>query len=332
MVWIKAIAAATAAVISIGVFTTAAALAAPGDPGATLTRAKDDLAPLLKSRQLVAGDTWRQTVRVKGYRQIKLQLKQGSGAFRTVKTYKVPKNGKVKLSRTFPDPGGFSMRSIAVPDGKGRPVKGKPFIITVVAKRYQGTFGGERSSSTSWNGTITYFYQERDPVINRPWNDGTTHYTGIDGSVTWRFDASSLNLDTGVVNVSRRNCTASPNTGEIAVSALSANLTVEDDVDRTYNGRRYRVDVTAVSTPQFEYTCDYLRLDDFDNEIWVPETRQSSVNFGPNGGDLLTNSLSVAATGVDGQYTKSFSGPLVGDINRPPEAITNRWFWNLTPG
>ncbi len=328
--WTKALGAVTVVAIAAtgGLVTNAAAT--PDDSGSTLSRAKDDLAPLLKSRQLVAGDTWRQTVRVKGYKSIALQLKQGSGPFRTVKTYKVPKNGKVKLSRTFPDPGGFSMRSIAVPEGKGRPVKGKPFIITVVAKRYQGTFGGERSSSTTWNGTITYFYQERDPVINRPWNDGSTHYTGIDGSVTWRFDASSLNLDTGVVFVSRRNCTASPNTGQIPASSLSANLTVEDDVDRTYNGRRYRVDINAQPTPKFDYTCEYLELDDFDNEIWVPKTRQSSLQFGPNGGDLLTNSLSVDATGVDGQYTKSPTAPLVGDVNRPPEAITNRWFWNLT--
>ncbi len=330
--WTKAIGAVAVVAIAAtgGLVTTAAAT--PADSGTSLSRAKNDLAPLLKSRKLVAGDTWRQTVRVKGYKSIALQLKQGSGPFKTVKTYKVPKSGKVKLSRTFPEPGGFSMRSIAVPEGKGRPVKGKPFIITVVAKSYQGTFGGERSSSTTWNGTITYFYQERDPVINRPWNDGSTHYTGIDGSVTWRFDASSLNLDTGVVGVSRRNCIASPNTGEIPVSSLSANLTVEDEVDRTYNGRRYRVDVTATSTPKFQYTCDYLEVDDFDNEIWVPRTRESSVNFGPNLGDMLTNSLSVDATGVDGQYTKSFSAPLVGDVNRPPEAITNRWFWNLTAG
>ncbi len=48
-------------------------------------------------------------------------------------------------------------------------------------------------------------------------------------------------------------------------------------------------------------------------------------------GDLLTNSLSVNATGVGGRYTKSLSAPLVGDINRQPEAVTNRWYWNLTP-
>ena len=52
--------------------------------------------------------------------------------------------------------------------------------------------------------------------------------------------------------------------------------------------------------------------------------------FGPNLGDLLTNGLSVDATGVSGQYTKNLAAPLVGDINRPAEAVTNRWYWNLT--
>ena len=46
----------------------------------------------------------------------------------------------------------------------------------------------------------------------------------------------------------------------------------------------------------------------------------------------MTNSLSVNATGVGGRYTKSLSAPLVGDINRPPEAVTNRWYWNLAAG
>ncbi|MCU0279734.1 MAG: hypothetical protein MUE31_12700 [Candidatus Nanopelagicales bacterium] len=323
MVWTKAVGAAMAvAIASTGCLVPAAYAHIPDS---TLSRAKDDLAPLLKARTLVAGDTWRQKVKVKGYKQIKLQLKQGSGPFKTVKTYKVPKSGKVKLSRTFPTPGGFSMRSIAVPEGKGRPVKGKPFIITVVAKRYAGTFGGEDGSGTSWDGSITYFYQERDPITNQPWGDDSVHYTGIEGTVTWRYNASVLNGST------RRNCSASPDTGQLSVDSLSAFVTVDQSIDREYKGRRYSVDVNAQQTPRIQYTCDYRELDENLNEIWVPETRETSLQFGPNGGDLLTNGLSVNATGVAGQYTKSLSDPLVGDVNRPPESLNNRWYWNLTP-
>ena len=64
----------------------------------------------------------------------------------------------------------------------------------------------------------------------------------------------------------------------------------------------------------------------------MAETREAGLTFGPNLGDLLTNGLSVDATGVAGRYTKSLAAPLVGDINRPPEAVTNRWYWNLTAG
>ena len=145
MAWNKMIVmAAAAAVATTPVMLGAPAVATEGSP-ATL-QAKNDLAPLLKTRQLIAGDTWRQTVRVKDYRQIKLQVKSGSGPFRTVKSYKVPKNGKVKLSRTFSTPGQYSLRSIAVPDGAGRDVKSRPVIITVFARQYQGTFGGEQNS------------------------------------------------------------------------------------------------------------------------------------------------------------------------------------------
>ena len=107
--------------------------------------------------------------------------------------------------------------------------------------------------------------------------------------------------------------------GHSQVSSLSANLTVEDEVDKTYNGRRYQVDayVPSGSTPKIRYTCDYLELDDFDNEISVPKTRETSLRFGPNLGDLPTNSLSVSATGVDGQYPKSLSAP-VGRRHQPP--------------
>lgn len=325
MVCKEALGVTTAVVLATSGIIAAPSLAAPTAPHLSLVRAKDDLAPLLKSRQLVTGDTWRQTVKIKGYQQIKLQLKQGSGKFKTVKTYKVPKSGKVKLSRTFPKPGAFSMRSIAVPKGKGRPVKGKPFIITVVAKRYVGTFGGDQRSGTSWEGSITYFYQERDPITNQKWGDGAVHYTGIEGTVTWRYDASVLNGPT------RRNCSASPDTGQLSIDALSAFLTVDQDVDPQYKGRRYSVDVTAPQTPTIDYTCEYLEYDIDLGEIWVPDTRQTSLQFGPNGGDLLTNGLSVNATGVAGQFTKSLADPLVGDVNRPPESVNNRWYWNLTP-
>jgi hypothetical protein len=40
----------------------------------------------------------------------------------------------------------------------------------------------------------------------------------------------------------------------------------------------------------------------------------------------------VDATGVGGRYTKSLSAPLVGDVNHPAEAISNRWYWNLATG
>lgn len=309
-------------VAAASVATTPVVLAAPvaaTDNGPATLQGKNDLAPLLKTRQLIAGDTWRQTVRVKGYKQIKLQVKSGSGPFRTVKNYKVPKNGKVKLSRTFATPGQYSLRSIAIPAGAGRDVKSKPVIITVFARQFEGTFGGEQGSGTSWSGSITYQYQERDPIINTPWNDGAIHYTGIAGTVTWNYDPSSLN---GGI---RRNCVA-PSSGQLDVSSMVTGMTVQKDTDETYNGRRYDLNVYVSPTPRITYTCEY-----FDGENWVPETREASVGFGPNQGDLLTNSLSVDATGVGGRYTKSLSAPLAGDINRPPEAVTNRWYWNLTP-
>ncbi len=320
----RTLAAVVAAFLAASTVATATpAVATQSGPGTI--QAKSDLAPLLKTRQLVAGDTWRQTVRVRGYRQIKLQVKTGSGPFRTVKTYKVPKNGKVKLSRKFATPGKYSLRSIAIPDGAGRDVKSRPVIITAFARQYQGSFGGEQNSGTSWNGTITYQYQERDPVINTPWNDGAIHYTGIEGTVTWNYDASVLN---GGI---RRNCSTTQGSGQLDVSSLDASMTVEKANDDTYKAHRYDLTVFVSPTPRISYTCEYLDFDIDGNEIWVPETRETGLTFGPNLGDLLTNSLSVDATGVGGRYTKSLSAPLVGDINRPPEAVTNRWFWNLTP-
>ncbi|MFN8183109.1 MAG: hypothetical protein U0R23_01655 [Candidatus Nanopelagicales bacterium] len=306
---------ATVAIVAL-VLTGAPAVMAQGH--AAVLQGKNDLAPLLKTRQMVAGDTWRQTVRVKGYRQIKLQVRS-SGPFRTVKTYKVPKNGRVKLSRTFSTPGQYALRSVAVPDGAGRDVKSRPVIITVFARQYQGTFGGEQGSGTTWNGSITYQYQERDPVTNSKWNDGAVHYTGVAGTLTWNYDASVLN---GGI---RRNCSAAPNSGQLDVGSLDASMTVEQRDDKTYKARRYDLNVYVSPTPRISYTCEY-----FDGEFWVPETRETSLQFGPNLGDLLTNGLSVDATGVSGQYTKNLAAPLVGDINRPAEAVTNRWYWNLT--
>jgi hypothetical protein len=294
------------------------AAGAPASSGPAALAAKDKLTPLLKTRQLIAGDTWRQTVRVKGYRQIKLQVRTGSGAFRTVKSYKVPKNGRVKLARTFATPGQYQLRSIAIPDGAGRDVKSRPVLITVFARQYQGTFGGEQNSGTSWNGSITYQYQQRDPVTNAAWGDGAIHYTGIAGTVTWNYDASVLN---GGI---RRNCSAAPSSGQLDVGALDATMTVEETPDDKYKARRYDLNVYVTPTPRISYTCEY-----FDGEFWEAETRETSLSFGPNSGDLLTNGLSVDATGVAGRYTTSLAAPLVGDINRPPEAVTNRWYWDL---
>ncbi len=313
----RTLATAVAALVAASGAMAATPALASQDPPRSI-QAKDDLAPLLKTRELVAGDTWRQTVRVAGYRQIKLQVKSGAGRFRTVSTYKVPKNGRVKLSHTFATPGQYLLRSLAVPDGKGKSVTSKPVIVTAVAKRYQGTFGGEQSSGTSWNGSVTFFYQERDPITNQRWQDGAVHYTGIEGAVTWNYNASVLN---GGI---RRNCTSDPSTGQVAWDSVDASMTVQRAVDETYKGRQYDLAIYVSPTPTFSYTCEY-----FDGEFWETQTRQASLQFGPNTGDLLTNSLSVAATGVNGRYTTSWSAPLVGDINRPPEAITNRWYWDL---
>lgn len=319
------LATAVAVIAPIGIVMPPATAAETG-ASMTMARVSDDLAPVLKTVQLVAGDTWRTKVGAKGFRQVKLQIKAASGPFRTVKTYRVPKKGRVKIVRAFPKAGVFLARTIAIRAGAGRDVKSKPVLITVVAKRYQGTFGGDHKSGTSWSGTVTYFYQERDPVTNQRWNDGAVHYTAVEGSVTWNYDASVLN---GGI---RRNCSAAPSTGQMGIDALDANMTVEQDVDKTYKGRRYDLNVYVVSAPRIQYTCEYLDYDIDGNPIWVPETRETSLQFGPNGGDLLTNSLSLDATGVSGRYTKSLSAPLVGDINHPAEAITNRWYWNLTTG
>lgn len=300
------------------------------DAAASLTagRVSDGLAPLLKMAQLVSGDTWTSKVRVKGFKEVKLQIKAAKGPFRTVKTYRVPKSGVVKIVRAFPKPGLYQARTIAVREGAGRDVKSKAVLITVVAKRYQGTFGGDHGSGTSWTGAVTFFYQERDPVTNQPWAPGAVHYTAIDGSVTWNYDASVLNGPT------RRNCSAAPSTGQIGMDSLDATMTVEQEVDKTYKGRRYdlNIDVLSGRAPRIQYTCEYLDYDMDDNVIWVPSTRDYSLEFGPNGGELLVNSLSVNATGVDGRYTKSPSAPLVGDINHPAEAIASRWYWNLATG
>lgn len=320
MKWNTSIVVTTAAVVAATPFMiTAPALAGPSGP-ATI-QAKDDLVPLLKTRQLIAGDTWRQTVKVKGYKQIKLQVKSGSGPFRTVKTYKVPKNGKVKLSNKFASPGQYSLRSIAVPAGKGRDVKSRPVIITAFARQYKGTFGGEQNSGTSWSGPITFQYQERDPVINTPWDDGAVHYTGIEGTVNWNYDATVLH------NENRRNCSAAPSSGSFSVDGLNTSLQVQEDPDDTYKARRYDLDVFVSPTPRISVTCEF-----FDGESWEFRTNETSLLFGPNVGDLLTNSLSVGATGVAGRYTGNLAAPLVGDINRPPEAVTNRWYWDLTAG
>jgi hypothetical protein len=320
MEWTRALGVAAVAVIAS---TGAGAASAPAVTGPAVLVAKNDLAPLLKTRQLVAGDTWRQTVRVKGYRQIKLQVKSGSGPFRTVKSYKVPRNGRVKLAHTFAKPGQYSLRSIAVPDGAGRDVKSRPVIVTAFARQYQGTFGGEQDSRTSWNGSITYQYQQRDPVTNAAWGDGAIHYTGVAGTVQWKYDASVL------IGGTRRNCSAAPSSGQFDVDALDATMTVQEKPDGAYKARRYDLNVYVAPTPRISSTCEYPELDDDFNEIWVPQTRETSLTFGPNLGDLLTNGLSVDATGVPGRYTKSLAAPLVGDINRPAEAVTNRWSWNL---
>jgi hypothetical protein len=136
--------------------------------------------------------------------------------------------------------------------------------------------------------------------------------------VRWNYDVSVLN---GGI---RRNCSAPISSGEFSIDALSADLQVQEEPDDTYKGRRYDLSVFVSPTPRIEYTCEY-----FDGEFWEPETREATLQFGPNLGDLLTNSLSVDATGVAGRYTKDLAAPLVGDINRPPEAVTNRWYWNL---
>ncbi len=97
------------------------------DAAASLTagRVSDGLAPLLKMAQLVSGDTWTSKVRVKGFKEVKLQIKAAKGPFRTVKTYRVPKSGVVKIVRAFPKPGLYQARTIAVRGrGSGREVEG----------------------------------------------------------------------------------------------------------------------------------------------------------------------------------------------------------------
>ena len=269
---------------------------------------------------LVAGEKWRAKLRAKGSKEVKLQIK-ASGPFRTVKTYRLKKSGRVTVAHKFASPGSFKARVIAVAPGAGKDVKSKPVTITVLAYRYQGTFGGTHTSGTSWDGTVSYYYEVRDPYTNTPWQDGMVHYTAIDGTVTWQYDPSVLNGPT------RRNCSATPLSGQLALDMLDANMTVDEDVS-DYGGRRYRLNVTVPSdmSPRIEYTCQYESLD------WASETRTTSLQFGPNSGDLLTNSLSVDATGIDGQYVRNPAAPLVGDIRNPPEAITNRWYWNLAAG
>ena len=55
----------------------------------------------------------------------------------------------------------------------------------------QGTFTGVNVTGLvklTWNGTITYRYQQSDPIINVPWRDGV-HYAAVDGSLSWSASA-----------------------------------------------------------------------------------------------------------------------------------------------
>lgn len=270
---------------------------------------------------LVAGDTWSRGVKVAGgKREIKLQVKAG-GPFRTVKTYRTKANGKVTVKRTFPTPGAFRVRLILVGQGGDKDVRTRPVAITVVASAYAGTFGGEHTSGTRWSGDLRYQFQARDPVTNQPWNDGQVHYTPIEGTVSWQFETA------GLTNANRRDCSATPSAGVLPVDQLDGSLEIATEAQA--QGRPYRLslDVPIGKSPVVQLTCEYLVPDPDNGDTWEPRTSPYSLDFGPEGDILLTNALSVAATGVGGQFTKG--GSLTGDITRPAEALTNRWYWDL---
>ncbi len=318
----------TAAVAALALTCFAPATATPATTGSTLAAASPVRGWSTAPVTIVAGDTWSRSVRVKaGKREVKLQVKQG-GPFRTVKTYRSKSNGRLTVSRTFRSAGVASIRLVVVGEGADKDVKTRSVPVSIVAKQYQGTFGGDHTSGTRWSGEITYFFQDRDPVTNQPWSDGQVHYTPIDGSVSWQYDPSVNNGPT------RRNCSAAPAAGVMPVAALDGQVVVDRQLDPQYKAYRYDLDLSVPggTSPSVQLTCEYLEPDPDLGDVWVSKTRPISLQFAGESNILLTNTLSVAATGVGGRYTKTWSAPLSGDINRPAEAATNRWFWDLSTG
>lgn len=318
----------TAAVAALALTSIAPAMSAPATGGSTLTAASPVRGWSTAPVTIVAGDTWSRSVRVQGgKREVKLQVKQG-GPFRTVKTYRSKSNGKLTVSRTFRTAGVASIRLVVVGEGADKDIKTKAVPLSIVAKQYAGSLGGDHTSGTRWSGQITYFYQDRDPVTNQPWNDGQVHYTPIEGSVSWQYDPSVLN------GPNRRACSATPSAGVFAMDALDGHMTVSKELDPTYKAYRYDLDLSVPTgtSPSVQLTCEYLEPDPDLGDVWVSKTRPTTLQFAGESNILLTNGLSVAATGEAGRYTKTWSASLSGDINRPAEAVTNRWYWDLATG
>ncbi len=176
----------------------------------------------------------------------------------------------------------------------------------------QGTFSGRNRNGgveLTWNGTITFSYQENDRLLNRPWQDAV-HYAGTAGTLTWHATASPGNPCTvtgdGTLDASGF---ATPDS---AVAQIAYDPT--DDPD----GWKYEITAGTTKTASMPITTTC--------QDGIPNTSNDADQL-HNEGLAVYNGYSVGQP-VANRYTtdlRAFSGAIVnaGGFD------TRDWAWQL---
>jgi hypothetical protein len=147
------------------------------------------------TRTMAVNTTWRDAVQVgtsKGRKVLVQRAPTSTGAWTTVSTLFTGRNGSLTIS-IKPTRVGTTYWRLFTPKTT-RTAATASRVKKVIAKqpfptRIQGPISGAYEITGSfrlnWSGTVQLAYQQNDPVLNQPWNDGQIHYVLIDGSFTW---------------------------------------------------------------------------------------------------------------------------------------------------
>lgn len=147
------------------------------------------------TRIMAVNTTWRDAVRVgttKGRKVLVQRAPTSSGTWTTVTTLFTGRDGSLTVS-IRPTRTGTSYWRLFTPKttrtaataSRVKKIIAKQTFPTRIEGPMSGAYQVGDAFRLTWSGDVQLAYQQNDPVINLPWNDGRVHYVLIDGSFTW---------------------------------------------------------------------------------------------------------------------------------------------------